>query len=215
MEEEEGKEKECFHLSLSFLLTAADLTNDSCIITISHVFDNVLCLDCQLSWWSTLNGAIQEWKPAYLKSMSRAIWRAWAPYLKHSCHHCKHFLMVFNLPSENSTAGSHKYTLIINCSLVHKCIFIHIDTSFQESINTRLTILSMLLKSIDNNNQRILPWLLSVAHWIDTIFIMLWSISKDTMYNDYSLQPMKIYFQIQYFHLKCSISKNWNISWNH
>lgn len=113
MEEKEGKEKECFHLSLSFLLTAADLTNDSCIITISHVFDNVLCLDCQLSWWSTLNGAIQEWKPTYLKSMSRAIWRAWAPYLKHSCHHCKHFLMVFNLPSENSTAGSHKYTRII------------------------------------------------------------------------------------------------------
>lgn len=47
MEMEKGKES--FQLSLSFLLPPADLTNDSCIIIISHVFGNVLCLDCQLS----------------------------------------------------------------------------------------------------------------------------------------------------------------------
>lgn len=50
METEEGKEKRMFpSVTQSFLLTAADLTNDGCIITISHMFDNVLCLDCQLS----------------------------------------------------------------------------------------------------------------------------------------------------------------------
>lgn len=74
MEEEEGPKKRMFpSVTECFLLTAADLTNDSCIITISHVFDNVLCLVCQLSPWSILSGAIQELKPAYLKSMPRAI----------------------------------------------------------------------------------------------------------------------------------------------
>lgn len=125
MEMEKGKES--FQLSLSFLLPPADLTNDSCIIIISHVFGNVLCLDCQLSWWSTPNGVIQEHKLPM-----------WSIHVFIENIFCRFFA------SEIPTAGNHKYTNSIKLFLnaeVPFCMY-HFKCSRKHNCYTDIQIIS-------------------------------------------------------------------------
>lgn len=128
----------------SFLLPPADLTNDSCKLSFH------MCLVMFCVWTASCLDGVHSM--VLFKSMS-SLCGTYMPSLQ--------TYFVFNFPSENSTAGNHKYTNSIKlflsaeapfCTYQYKCSRKHdCQTDIQ-------TILPVLFKKRDNKNQRTSPW---------------------------------------------------------